>query len=56
MLNLILGISLTLNAVLILVIFLYFKIKAFGLKKVQNDFMNKYFIKDDELDDMLNNL
>jgi len=40
MINLILGISLTLNVVLIVGIFLYFKIKAFGLKKE-----NQYHLK-----------
>lgn len=56
MINLLLGISLTLNIVFIVGIFLYFKIKTFGIKKVQKEMANKFFIKDDELDDMLDKL
>lgn len=56
MINLLLGVSVTLNVVFIIGIILYFKIKIFGLKKVQKEIANKYFAKDDEIDDFLNNL
>lgn len=56
MINLILGISLTLNAIFIIGILIYFKIKAYGLKKVQKEFASKFFASDDDIDDMLNKL
>ena len=56
MINLILGISLTLNVVFIIGIFLYFKIKFLGMKKFQKEMTDKFFVKDDDFDDMLNNL
>ena len=56
MINFILGISLTLNIVMIIAVFLYFKIKSFGIVKIENDFKNKFFCSDDELDDMLDRL
>ena len=56
MINLILGISLTLNVVFIIGIFFYLKIKSFGIAKVQKDLANKLFATDDELEDMLDRL
>ena len=56
MINLILGISLTLNVVFIVGIIIYFKVKTFGLKKVQNELASKFFASDDELNDMLDRL
>ena len=56
MFNIFFGVSITLNIVLIVGIFIYFKIKAFGIKKVQNDFLSKFYCSDEELDDMLNKL
>ena len=56
MVNFILGISLTLNVVIIIAIILYFKIKSFGMVKVQKDFEKKFFCSDNELDDMLDRL
>ena len=56
MINFILGISLTLNIVMIISVFLYFKIKSFGMAKVQKDFEKKFFCSNDELDDMLDRL
>lgn len=56
MLDILFGVSITLNVVLIVGIFIYFKIKAFGVKKVHDDFLNKFFCTDDELDDMLKKL
>lgn len=56
MVNFILGISLTLNVVIVIAIFLYFKIKAFGVAKIQKDFEKNFFCSDDELDDMLDRL
>lgn len=54
--DLLLGISLTINVIGFLGIFLYFKIKVLGLKKVEKEFVDKYFIKDEEFDDMLDKL
>ena len=51
MINLILGISLTLNVVFIVGIIIYFKVKSFGMKKVQEDLMKKFFYSDDEIED-----
>lgn len=56
MTNFILGISLTLNIVFFIGIIIYFKVKTFGLKKVQKEFANKYFVTDDELEDALSKL
>lgn len=56
MINLLFGISLTLNVVFIVGIILYFKIKTFGLKKVQKEFADKYFASDDEIDNFLDKL
>ena len=55
MVNLILGISLTLNVVMIVGIFLYLKVKVLGINKVKKELESK-FINDDELDSMLSNL
>jgi len=54
--DLLLGISLTINIIGFLSVFLYFKIKILGMKKVQKEFVEKYFIKDEEFDDMLEKL
>ena len=51
MINLILGISLTLNVVFIVGIIIYFKVKSFGIKKVQNDLMRGFFYNNEEIDD-----
>lgn len=51
MINLILGISLTLNVVFIVGIIIYFKIKAFGFYKVQKDLIRSFGYTDDELDE-----
>ena len=51
MINLILGISLTLNVVFIVGIIIYFKVKSFGMKKVQEDLMKKFFYSGDEIED-----
>lgn len=56
MYNILFGVSITLNVVLIVGIYIYFKIKAFGMKKVQKEFLNKFYCTDDELDDMLKKL
>lgn len=56
MINFILGISLTLNIVIVTGIIIYFKIKSFGLAKVQKDFEKKFFCSDEELNDMLDRL
>lgn len=56
MFNILFGVSITLNIVLIVGIFIYFKIKALGMKKVQKDFLDKLFCTDKELDDMLDSL
>ena len=56
MINLILGISLTLNVVFIVGIIIYFKIKSFGLAKVQKDLASKFFASDDEIDDVMDRL
>lgn len=55
MINLILGISLTLNVIMIVGIFIYLKIKVLGMKKIQKEFESK-FCTDDELNDMLDRL
>ncbi len=55
MVNLILGISLTLNVVMIIGIFLYLKVKVLGINKVKKELESK-FINDDDLDSMLSNL
>ena len=54
--DILLGISLTINIIGFLAIFLYFKIKVLGLRKVKKDFVEKYFIKDSEFEDMLDKL
>ena len=56
MFNILFGVSITLNVVLVIAIFIYSKIKAFGIKKVQKDFFNDFFCTDDELDTMLEKL
>ena len=56
MINLILGISLTLNVVTILGVLIYFKIKSFGMKKFQDDLAKKFFTSDSEIDEMLDRL
>lgn len=56
MFNILFGVSITLNVVLVVGIFIYFKIKALGIKKVQKDFMSKFYCTDEEFDEMLNNL
>ncbi len=53
MTNFILGISLTLNIVFFIVIIIYFKVKTFGIKKVQKEFANRYFASDDEIEEAL---
>ena len=55
MVNLILGISLTLNVVMIIGIFLYLKVKVLGINKVKKELESK-FINDDDLDSMLSKL
>lgn len=56
MFNIIFGVSITLNVVLIVGIFIYFKIKALGMKKVQKEFFDNFFCTDKELEDMLDSL
>lgn len=56
MTNLILGISLTLNVITILGLFIYLKIKTLGVKKMQKDMMKNFFCTDEELDDALEKL
>ena len=56
MINLILGISLTLNVVTFLGIIIYFKIKSFGIKKFQDDIAKKFFSSDSEVDEILDRL
>lgn len=56
MYNILFGVSITLNVVFIVGIYIYFKIKAFGMKKVQKEFFNKFYCTDDELDKMLDSL
>lgn len=51
MINLILGISLTLNVVFIVGIIIYFKIKAFGFYKVQKDLIRSFGYTDEELEE-----
>lgn len=55
MVNLILGISLTLNVIAIIGIFIYFKVKVLGFKKFQKELESK-FCTDEELDNMLDRL
>lgn len=55
MVNLILGISLTLNVITIIGVFIYFKVKVLGFKKFQKELESK-FCSDKELDDMLDRL
>lgn len=55
MIYLILGISLTLNVVMIVTIFLYLKIKVLGINKVKKELQSK-FINEDDLDIMLEKL
>jgi len=56
MFNILFGISITLNIILIVGIFLYFKIRVLGIKKVQKKFLDSLYCTDKEFDDMLNNL
>lgn len=56
MFNILFGVSITLNIVLIVGIFIYFKIKALGIKKVQKDFLSNFYCTDKDLDDMLDSL
>lgn len=56
MMNILFGVSITLNIIFILGIFIYIKIKTFGIKKVQKEFANKFFYTDDEIDEALKNL
>ena len=55
MVNLVLGISLTLNVIVVIGIFIYIKIKVSGIKKIQKDFDN-IFCTDKEYNDMLDRL
>ena len=55
MIYLILGISLTLNVVMIIGIFLYLKVKVLGINKMKKELESK-FISDDDLDAMLKSL
>ncbi len=48
-----LGISLTLNLVFIIGIIVYFKVKTFGIKKVQAELAKKFYYSDDEIDEKL---
>lgn len=56
MFNILFGVSITLNIVLIVGLFIYFKIKALGIKKFQKDFMKNFYCSDEEFDDMLEKL
>lgn len=56
MFNILFGVSLTLNVVFIIGIYIYFKIKAFGMKKIEKEFLNKFYCTDDELNNMLDSL
>lgn len=56
MIDFILGISITLNVVFIVGILVYFKIKSYGVKKVQKEFADKFFASDSEIDDAMDRL
>lgn len=55
MINLILGISLTLNIIFFIVLFFYFKVKLFGFKSLTRD-LKSTFYSDNDLNDMLDRL
>ena len=55
MVNIILGISLTLNLIFLIYIYFYVKYKVLGIRKLKKD-LEKQFVKDDEFDDMLERL
>lgn len=55
MVNLILGISLTLNVICFIVSFFYIKYKVLGINKLKKDMQSK-FVNEDDLDVMLREL
>lgn len=55
MVNILLGISLTLNVIFLIVGFFYLKFKLLGVKNLKKSLQSK-FLNPDEFDMMLNNL
>ena len=55
MINIILGISLTLNIIFIIVAYFYLKYKVLGINKLKEDLQSK-FVNEDEFELMLDRL
>ena len=55
MINIILGVSITLNVIFFIVSYFYIKYKVLGIKKLKKDLQSQ-FLNDDDFDDMLDRL
>lgn len=55
MINILLGVSITLNVIFIIISYFYIKYKVLGINKLKKDLQSQ-FVNDDELDIMLDRL